>query len=72
MGRVFAVVMITVGTLMVGFNPNRFDKVLFDIPLRSGHGVHLHDILGMLFVAFGTLVLWVLSGSRTGSGPRPT
>ncbi len=63
---------IAIGTLMVGFNPNRFDTVLFDIPLRSGHGVHLHDVLGVLLVALGTLVLWVLAGSRTDSGPHTT
>jgi hypothetical protein len=60
LGRVLGIVAIAVGTTLVGFDPNRFDRVLFDIPFRAGHGVHLHDLLGLLLVALGTLALWFL------------
>jgi hypothetical protein len=57
MARVLAVVAIVTGTVVVGFNPNRWDYVLFDLP-RGGHGIHLHDLYGMTLIAVGTLVLW--------------
>jgi hypothetical protein len=52
---------IFVGVVIVGFNPNRFDTVVMDLP--RGHGIHLHDLIGLALVALGTVVLWVL--------PRP-
>jgi hypothetical protein len=56
MGRVLGVAAIFAGALVGGFNPNRFDTVLFDLP--RGHGVHLHDVIGMAFVVAGTAMLW--------------
>jgi hypothetical protein len=64
LGRVLGVVAIAIGTLIVGFNPNRFDVVLFDIPVRQDHGVHAHDLLGVSLVALGTLLLWFLPRGR--------
>jgi len=72
LGRVLGVVAIATGTLIVGFNPDRFDTILFVLPLRSGHGIHLHDVLGVLLVALGTLALLVASRSRADSGPAAT
>ena len=63
MGRVLGIVAIALGTAVVGFNPNRFDTVLFAVPLRAGHGVHLHDLVGLALVAAGVVLLWFL--------PRP-
>jgi hypothetical protein len=57
LGRVFGVLAVACGTFVVGFNPARFDTVLFDVPVRSGHGVHLHDLLGVALVALGTVLL---------------
>ena len=63
LGRVLGIVAIALGTAVVGFNPNRFDAVLFAVPLRAGHGVHLHDLVGLALVATGVGLLWFL--------PRP-
>ena len=63
LGRVLGIVAIAPGTAVVGFNPNRFDTVLFAVPLRTGHGVHLHDLVGLALVATGVVLLWFL--------PRP-
>ena len=52
------VIAVGIGTLIVGFNPDRFDVVLFDLPLREGHGVHAHDLVGLALVALGVLLLW--------------
>ena len=46
------------GTAIVGFNPERFDTIVVALPLRQGHGVHLHDVIGVGFVVLGTLLLW--------------
>ena len=53
------VIAIAIGTAVVAFNANRFDVVVFRLPIREGHGVHLHDLIGVTFVAIGTLVLWL-------------
>jgi hypothetical protein len=58
LGRVLGIVAIAAGTLVVGFNPRRFDVVLLTIPIRQGHGIHVHDLLGLTLVTLGTLVLW--------------
>ena len=58
LGRVLGIVAIAAGTLIVGFNPRRFDVILVTIPIRQGHGIHLHDLLGLTLVTLGTLVLW--------------
>jgi hypothetical protein len=56
LGRVFAVVAIFVGTVIVGFNPDQWDDVILDLP--GGHGLHFHDVVGIALVAVGTSVLW--------------
>jgi hypothetical protein len=68
LGRVLGAVAIACGTIIVGFNPNRFDVVLFDLPVRTGHGVHLHDVLGVALVALGTLVLWLAPSTSESRG----
>ena len=55
------------GTIVVGFNPARFDTVLFDVPVRSGHGVHAHDLLGVALVVVGTVLLLLAPRSRSGA-----
>jgi len=44
------------GAVLVAFSPNRWDHVVLVLP--RGHGIHLHDLLGMAVVALGTVVLW--------------
>jgi len=51
-----AVVAIVVGAAVIGFNPNRWDLVILTLP--RGHGIHLTDILGMVFITLGVAVLW--------------
>jgi uncharacterized protein YjeT (DUF2065 family) len=63
LGRALGIVAIAVGTVIVGFNPERFDTVLFAVPLRADHGIHLHDLVGLALVTVGALLLWFL--------PRP-
>jgi hypothetical protein len=60
---VLGVAAIVAGALVLGFNPNRWDLVLLDLP-RGGHGIHLHDLYGTALIAAGTLLLWY--------APRPT
>lgn len=43
------------GAIVVGFSPNRWDTVILDLP--RGHGIHLHDVIGMAFLTLGVLVL---------------
>lgn len=52
-----AVVAIFVGAVVVGFNPNRWDIVILNLP-RGGHGIHLHDVVGMALITLGVLMLW--------------
>jgi hypothetical protein len=54
---VLGVLAVACGTIVVGFNPARFDTVLVDVPVRSGHGVHVHDLLGVALVTLGTALL---------------
>ena len=51
-----AAVAIVVGAAVIGFNPNRWDLVILTLP--RGHGIHLTDILGMVFITLGVAVLW--------------
>jgi hypothetical protein len=64
--RALAVVAIFAGAAVIGFNPNRWDVVLLDVPFRSGHGIHLHDVVGMTLITLGVVVLW-----RSGNSPGP-
>lgn len=57
MRRVLAVIAIFAGTAIVGFNPNRWDYVVLDLP-RQSHGIHLHDLVGLALVLLGVVVLW--------------
>ena len=34
---------IVLGGVLIGFSPNRWDPVLWAIPFRSGHGIHVRD-----------------------------
>jgi uncharacterized protein YjeT (DUF2065 family) len=52
-----AVAAIFAGAALIGFNPNRWDAVVLDLP-RGGHGIHLRDIIGMGLLALGVIVLW--------------
>ena len=44
------------GAAVVGFNPNRWDVIILTLP--HGHGIHLHDVIGMALIALGVVVLW--------------
>ena len=61
LGRLLAVVSVFVGTAIVGFDPNRLDRVFLVLP--RDHGIHLHDVLGAALVTLGTVVLWRSHGS---------
>jgi hypothetical protein len=41
---------------IVGFNPSRWDEVLFVLP--RGHGIHAHDLVGVVLVTIGATTLW--------------
>jgi hypothetical protein len=56
LARIAATVSIVVGTLIVGFNPNRWDYVVMDLP--RGHGIHLHELIGVAFIATGIVLFW--------------
>ena len=47
---------IVIGTVIIGFNPNRWDVVILTLP--RGHGIHLHDVIGMTLIALGIALLW--------------
>jgi hypothetical protein len=51
-----AVVAVFVGAAVVAFSPNRWDTVILDLP--RGHGIHLHDVLGIAFITLGVVGLW--------------
>ena len=57
MDRIWAVVAVTIGTALIGFNPDRWDPVLFALP-RGSHGIHVRDAAGVLLIALGTGILW--------------
>jgi len=54
--RLMGVVAIVVGTVIVGFSPDRWDVVVATLPRE--HGVHNTDVIGTAFIALGTAVLW--------------
>ena len=54
--RVMAVVAIVIGTVVIGFDPNRGDAVVLTLP--RDHGIHLTDVVGMTLVTVGITVLW--------------
>ena len=56
MARIAATLSIAAGTNIVGFNPNRWDHVVMDLP--RGHGIHLHELAGVAFVAVGIVLFW--------------
>ena len=53
--RTAAVAAIFLGAIVVGFNPNRWDKVVASLP--RGHGIHSHDMIGMALITLGVLLL---------------
>jgi hypothetical protein len=59
-----AVVAIFAGAAVVGFNPNRWDIVILDLP-RGSHGIHLHDVIGMALITLGVVVLWRSGSSQS-------
>jgi len=54
--RALAAGTILLGTAIVGFSPSRWDKVVLTLP--RGHGVHAHDVIGLVFVVLGIAALW--------------
>jgi hypothetical protein len=50
-----AVAAIFGGAIVVGFSPNRWDKVILDLPRH--HGIHLHEVIGMALITLGVLAL---------------
>jgi len=56
MRRVLALFGVAVGVAVVGFNPNRWDRVILELP--RGHGIHVHDVIGIALVALGVISLW--------------
>jgi hypothetical protein len=68
MARVTGVVAIVGGTVLVGFDPKRFDTVILTFP--RGHGIHLHDVVGMTLVTLGIVLLWW--SPRSGRAARET
>ncbi len=61
MARVAALITIAVGVAIVGLNPNRWDEVILVLP--RGHGIHAHDVVGVVLVTIGVMALW--RGPRT-------
>lgn len=45
-----------IGTVVVGFSPERYDKVILELP--RGHGIHIHDLIGLTVVVLGIMLLW--------------
>jgi hypothetical protein len=56
LGKTIGAVAILVGTIVVGFSPERWDTVILELP--RGHGIHTHDIIGLALVAIGIALLW--------------
>jgi hypothetical protein len=57
MARLAGVVSIFLGAIIIGFNPNRWDPVILDLP-RQSHGIHVTDVVGMSLVTIGVVILW--------------
>jgi uncharacterized protein YjeT (DUF2065 family) len=68
MVRVMGVIAIVAGTVIVGFDPKRFDSVILTLP--RGHGLHLHDVVGAALITLGVVVLWW--SPRSGRPTRET
>ena len=49
-------VAIVLGTVVVGFSPNRWDVVIATLP--RGHGLHRTDVIGTALIALGIALLW--------------
>lgn len=58
----YGVIAIVTGTVIVGFDPNRWDVVIATIP--RGHSVHGTLAIGAAFIALGIAVLWFLQRHR--------
>ena len=56
LGKVTGAGAIVVGAALIGFNPNRWDVVVLTLP--RGHGIHLRDVIGMMFTGVGIALLW--------------
>jgi len=56
MRKMMGAAAIVVGTIVVGFSPEQWDRVILVLP--RGHGIHIHDLLGTALVAFGIALLW--------------
>jgi hypothetical protein len=54
--RSLGAVGIIAGAILIGFNPDRWDVVVATLP--RGHGIHVRDLVGMVFIAAGIMVLW--------------
>ena len=61
--RPLGALVIAFGTLLVGFSPNRWDVVFLELP--RGHGVHLHELLGVIAIAVGVVTLWLAPPRRS-------
>jgi hypothetical protein len=55
-------VTIFLGAIVIGFNPNRWDPVILNLP-RQSHGMHVMDVVGMGLVVVGVVVLWFVPRS---------
>ncbi len=49
---------IALGVVLIGFSPNRWDPVLWAIPFRRGHGIHVLDLVGASLIGVGVVLLW--------------
>jgi len=54
--RIPALIAIVFGVAIIGFNPNRWDWVILELPRQ--HGIHVHDVIGVALVALGVISLW--------------
>jgi hypothetical protein len=61
MARVAGAISIFPGAAVVAFSPNRWDRVLLDLP--RGHGIHGHEVIGMALITIGVVLMWRASES---------
>jgi hypothetical protein len=61
-----AVLAVFVGAALIGFNPNRWDVVILDLP--RGHGIHVRDIIGLGLITLGVMVLCRFGRSASAAG----